>query len=61
MGYYTPYLKITVKVLAELSGRHQETIRRHIKAGKFDPFNFNSINRWLDKVGRVEPEEENNE
>ena len=54
MGYYTPYLVITVKVLAELSGKHQETIRRHIKAGKFDPYSFNSINAWLDKVGRVE-------
>lgn len=57
MGHFTPYLKITVKVLAELSGRHQETVRRHIKAGKIDPFSFKSINKWLDKVGRVEEEE----
>ena len=54
MGHFTPYLKITVKVLAELSGRHQETVRRHIHAGKFDPFNFWSIRDWLDTVGRAE-------
>lgn len=58
MGHYAPYLKITVKVLAELSGRHPETVRRNIKAGKFDPFNFNSIRDWLDKVGIVEEEED---
>ena len=61
MGYYTPYLVITVKVLAELSGKHQETIRRNIKAGKFNPYSFNSINKWLDKVGRVEEEESKEE
>jgi hypothetical protein len=61
LGHYTPYLKITVKVLAELSGRHRETVRRHINAGKFDPFSFNSINKWLDKVGRVEEEESEEE
>ena len=58
MGSYKTYLKITVKVLAKKSGRCKETVRRHIKAGKFDPYSFDSINEWLDKVGRVEPEEE---
>lgn len=58
MGHYRTYLKITVKVLAKKSGRCEETVRRHIKAGKFNPYSFDSINEWLDKVGRVEPEEE---
>ena len=58
MGHFKPYLKITVKVLADLSGRHQETIRRHIHAEKFDPFDFKSIRDWLDKYGIKAEEEE---
>ncbi len=53
---FTPYLVITVKVLAKASGRCQETVRRHIKDGSLDPWDMRSIHQWLDKVGRKETE-----
>ncbi|MCK5605046.1 hypothetical protein KAR91_24360 [Candidatus Pacearchaeota archaeon] len=47
MGGYKIRFKITVKVLAEVSGRCETTVRRHIKSGKLDFVSFESIQKWL--------------
>jgi hypothetical protein len=44
------FLVITVKVMAEESGLCHETVRRHIKDKKVDPWNFGSIRRWLNRM-----------
>lgn len=54
MGYYKPYIMITSRVIAEASGRCQETVRRHIREGTFDPYCLDSIVRWINKHGREE-------
>lgn len=43
------FLTITVKVLAEVSDKHVETIGRHIRSGKLDPWDLKSIRKWLIK------------
>jgi len=58
MAHFKHYLKITVRVLAETSGRCEETVRRHIRSGKVDPYSLRSIRKWLDEVGRVEEVED---
>lgn len=50
------YLVITTKVLSKASGRCEETVRRHIREGKVDPWRLSSIRDWLNKVGRLEEE-----
>lgn len=52
MGRYKHYIKITVKVLAETTGRHEETIRRHIRDGDLDPWDLDSIIKWVKKNRR---------
>ena len=44
---YAPYLTITVKVIAEESGRCEETVRRHIRDGQLDPWRLKSIVKWI--------------
>lgn len=44
------FLVIKVKVLSEVSGKCEETVRRHIRDKKLDPWSLLSIKRWLDKV-----------
>jgi hypothetical protein len=51
---YSSFLVIKVKVLSEVSGRCEETVRRHIRDKKFDPWDLLSIKRWLDKVRKEE-------
>ena len=46
---YNKYLIIKVKLLSEASGKCKETVRRHIKQGKLDPWDLRSICDWLDK------------
>ena len=53
MGRYKHYIKITVKVLHEITGRHEETIRRHIRDGKFDPWDLDSIIKWVKENRRI--------
>ncbi|MCK5610719.1 hypothetical protein KAR91_53090 [Candidatus Pacearchaeota archaeon] len=50
-GFKT-HLKITVAVLSNTSGRHKETVRRHIRDGTLDPNDLGSINNWLNKNRR---------
>ena len=57
MGHYKHYLTITVKVLAEVSGRHEVTVRRHIADGSLDPWSLTSIHAWLNRVGRKDDTE----
>ena len=47
---YSSFLVIKVKVLSEVSGKCEETVRRHIRNQIFDPWDLRSIKRWLDKV-----------
>lgn len=49
MGDYRVYLKVTVELLAQISGRCEATVRRHIKKGVFDPTDWQSINKWVPK------------
>jgi len=51
---YSSFLVIKVKVLAEVSGKCEETVRRHIRDKKLDPWDLLSIKRWLDKVRKEE-------
>jgi hypothetical protein len=46
---YKKYLKITVKVIAEESGRCEETVRRHMRDGRIDLYSLDSIVRWINK------------
>lgn len=43
-------LVITVKVMSEESGLCEETVRRHIRDKKVDPWDLDSIRRWLNKI-----------
>ena len=52
MGKYKQYLKVTVKDLAEASGRCETTVRRHIRSGKLNPYDLQSVCLWLYAVGR---------
>lgn len=47
---YSSFLVIKVNILAEISGKCEETVRRHIREKKFDPWDLLSIKGWLDKV-----------
>lgn len=47
---FRKFLVITVKVMAEESGLGHETVRRHIKGKKVDPWNLDSIRRWLNRT-----------
>jgi hypothetical protein len=47
---YSSFLVVKVKVLAEVSGRCEETVRRHIREKVFDPWDLLSIKRWLDEM-----------
>lgn len=51
---HSSFLVIKVKVLAEVSGRCEETVRRHIRDKALDPWDLLSIKRWLDKVRKEE-------
>ena len=51
---HSSFLVIKVKVLAEVSGKGEETVRRHIRDKKLDPWDLLSIKRWLDKVRKEE-------
>ena len=51
---YSSFLVIKVKVLSEVSGRCEETVRRHIRNNIFNPWDLRSIKRWLDKVMKEE-------
>ncbi len=51
---YSSFLVIKVKVLAEVSGKCEETVRRHIRDKKIDPWDLLSIKKWLDKVRKEE-------
>jgi hypothetical protein len=51
---YKKYLKITIRVVAEHSGRCEETIRRHVKKGTLDLYSLGSIVRWINKYSRKE-------
>jgi hypothetical protein len=44
------FLVITVKAMSEESGLCLETVRRHIRDKKVDPWNLDSIRRWLNKI-----------
>lgn len=44
---YSSFLVIKVKVLAEVSGLCKETVRRHIRTNKLDPWDLASIKKWL--------------
>lgn len=52
------YLIIKVKLLSEMTGKCRETVRRHIKNGKVDPWDLRSICDWLDKYGKEEVSDE---
>lgn len=43
-------LVVTVKVMSEESGLCRETVRRHIRDKKVDPWDLDSIRRWLNKI-----------
>ena len=47
MAHYKHYLKVTVRDLSRVSGRCEETVRRHIKTGKVNPLSLESIYKWL--------------
>jgi hypothetical protein len=49
MGHYRVYLKVTVGLLAQISGRGERSVRRYIERGVFDPSDWDSINEWLAK------------
>ncbi len=53
MGDYRVYLKVTVEMLAQISGRCEATVRRHIKKGVFAPGDWQSINEWVAKYGKA--------
>lgn len=55
--HYKVYMKITVKVLAEVTGRHEETIRRHIRDESLKPWCLKSIVKWVNENRREEDEE----
>lgn len=57
MGNYKQYLKVTVKELAETSGRCETTVRRHIRSGKLNPYDLWSVMLWVYAVGRGVPED----
>jgi hypothetical protein len=56
MGHYRVYLKVTVGLLARISGKSVYTVRRHIKKGIFDPGDWESIHEWLLRYGKVDKE-----
>jgi predicted transcriptional regulator len=51
---YKQYAVITVKVISEVSGRCEETVRRHIRDEKFDPWDLKSIIKWVKDNRREE-------
>ena len=57
MGHYRVYLKVTVGLLARLSGKSVYTVRRHIKKGLLDAGDWEDIHRWLLKYGKKEETE----
>lgn len=46
---FSRFLTITVKTLSDATGKGHETIRRHIRSGKLDPWDLKSIKKWLNK------------
>lgn len=51
---YSSFLVIKVKVLSEVSGLCRETVRRHIRDKKFDPWDLKSIKEWLNNNSKKE-------
>ena len=54
---YSRFLVIKVKVLSEVSGLCKETVRRHIRDKKFDPWDLKSIKDWLNNNSKPEKED----
>ena len=48
------FLVVKVKVLAEVSGLCRETVRRHIRDKKIDPWDLKSIKEWLNNNSKKE-------
>ncbi len=44
------FLVITVRVMSEESGLSEETVRRHIRKKKVDPWCLDSIRMWLNDI-----------
>jgi len=55
---YSSFLVIKVKVLSEVWGLCMETVRRHIRDKKLNPWDLKSIKEWLNNNSKKEKNDE---
>ena len=56
MGGYRVYVKVTVKFIAKKTGRCEETVRRHIREDKLDPWDWDAVVGWIEENKKVDTE-----